>query len=223
MLRVLQSPLPPLQLLLAIVGLIFFTALYCVGYTYFAGQPEGLGYALAWAATNLSPWFLAFEAGKRARGWIGRAAALALAKVASLGLEIILLSGFDSLSFEMLRRLPALIIVAAFWAVPTVSAALSHRRTAGTQPLAAADFAGIDWIRAAGNYVELHGGGRTMIERASLSALEMQLAPAGFIRIHRSLLVRRDRIARVRPLDVVLIDGTSLNIGKRYRSIVSTL
>src|SRR5918993_874819 len=49
-------------------------------------------------------------------------------------------------------------------------------------------------------------------------ATEQALADHGFVRIHRSTLVRRDRIARVRPEDVVLADGTHLKIGKRYRA-----
>ena len=76
----------------------------------------------------------------------------------------------------------------------------------------------IDWIRAAGNYIELRTSGRTVVHRSSIGAAERDLAKHGFVRIHRSTLVRRDRIARVRPQDVVLTDGTHLKLGKRYRA-----
>ena len=76
----------------------------------------------------------------------------------------------------------------------------------------------IDWVRAAGNYVELRSHGHTIVHRSSIAAVERDLADHGFVRIHRSILVRRDRIARIRPQDVVLVDGTQLKIGKRYRS-----
>jgi DNA-binding LytR/AlgR family response regulator len=73
-------------------------------------------------------------------------------------------------------------------------------------------------VKAAGNYVELRSAGRTIVQRASISSIERKLEPHGFVRIHRSMLVRRDRIATVRPQDVVLLDGTHLKLGKRYRA-----
>ena len=57
-----------------------------------------------------------------------------------------------------------------------------------------------------------------LIRRIPLRAMGRELRGRGFVRIHRSRLVRRDRIALVRPHDVILVDGTSLKTGKRYRS-----
>jgi DNA-binding LytR/AlgR family response regulator len=76
-------------------------------------------------------------------------------------------------------------------------------------------------VQAAGNYIELRVGDRTVVHRASISAAERDLVDHGFVRIHRSTLVRRDRIARIRPEDVVLTDGTHLKVGKRFRSQLS--
>jgi two-component system LytT family response regulator len=73
-------------------------------------------------------------------------------------------------------------------------------------------------VAAAGNYVELRRGGRTVLHRAPLSHVQAEFERHGFVRIHRSILVRRMAIARVRPNDVILHDGTSLKTGKRYRS-----
>ncbi|HEU0099716.1 MAG TPA: LytTR family DNA-binding domain-containing protein [Allosphingosinicella sp.] len=217
MLTLIKSPLPPLQALSVASVLVLVTAFYCVAYTHYAGQAETLPAALAWGIANLLPWYLAFELGKRLPGWPLKASALGGALLASLALQQILLSGLDSLAFELLRRLPGLALAAALLAAPRLAAALPGRPEAEPAALAP-ELDRVDWIRAAGNYVELHGGGHSRVERAALSALESELAPHGFVRIHRSLLVRRDRIARLRPLDVVMADGTVLKLGKRYRS-----
>ena len=79
----------------------------------------------------------------------------------------------------------------------------------------------VDWVSAAGNYVELRAGHRTIVHRSSIAAVESELSPHGFVRIHRSLLVRRDRIAKVRPQDIILHDGTHLKVGKRYRTALA--
>jgi hypothetical protein len=78
------------------------------------------------------------------------------------------------------------------------------------------------WVEAAGNYVELHRGGGGLLHRASLSEMERRLHAAGFVRIHRSRLVRRDAVAAVesRPTGdfvVRLRDGRELAGSRRYR------
>ena len=76
----------------------------------------------------------------------------------------------------------------------------------------------IEWVEAAGNYVRLHLANDSHLFRETMNNMEARLDGQRFVRIHRSILVRRDRIARVRPQDVVLIDGTQLKVGKRYRA-----
>ena len=76
----------------------------------------------------------------------------------------------------------------------------------------------IAWVAAAGNYVELHGGERPLLVRAPLAAVEATLKPHGFVRIHRSTLVNRQRVARVRNVDLLLDDGRSLKLGPRFRA-----
>jgi hypothetical protein len=78
------------------------------------------------------------------------------------------------------------------------------------------------WVEAAGNYVELHRGGAGLLHRASLSAMEQRLQTAGFVRIHRSRLVRREAVAAVesKPTGdfvVRLRDGRELAGSRRYR------
>jgi len=80
----------------------------------------------------------------------------------------------------------------------------------------------LDWAQSEGDYVALHVGARTHLVRQTLDALERELDPAAFARIHRSTLVARDRIREVRALAsgdrwVELRDGTVLRASRRYR------
>jgi two-component system LytT family response regulator len=59
----------------------------------------------------------------------------------------------------------------------------------------------IEWIAAAGDYAELHGGGRCHLLRESMNSLEQKLDPAQFLRIHRSRIVRVGSIRELRALD----------------------
>lgn len=82
----------------------------------------------------------------------------------------------------------------------------------------------LDWAEAAGNYVEVHAGGRTHLARTSLAALAEQLGDAGvdIVQIHRSRIVNRARIEQTVPsgdgdFRVKLLDGTELRGSRRYR------
>jgi DNA-binding LytR/AlgR family response regulator len=80
----------------------------------------------------------------------------------------------------------------------------------------------IAWIEAAGNYVELHRGATPILHRAPLSQMERRLQGAGFVRIHRSRLVRRAAIVQVESKPsgdyvVRLADGRELAGSRRYR------
>jgi DNA-binding LytR/AlgR family response regulator len=55
-------------------------------------------------------------------------------------------------------------------------------------------------VTSAGNYVEFAlADGRRPLMRSSLSALEAELAPSGFVRTHRSWLVNAARMTELRP------------------------
>lgn len=80
----------------------------------------------------------------------------------------------------------------------------------------------IDWIGAAGNYVELHIGNKSLLMRKTMNALETKLDSRRFLRIHRSAIVNVERIKELRPWHygdhkIVLFDGTQLTL-KRYYS-----
>lgn len=80
----------------------------------------------------------------------------------------------------------------------------------------------VDWIAAAGNYVELHAGSESHLVRGTLQELDERLDPALFARIHRSTIVNLRRVKELHPwshgdLLVVLADGTELRMSRRYR------
>lgn len=81
--------------------------------------------------------------------------------------------------------------------------------------------ANIDWIEAAGDYAQLHVGGKVYLIRESLSTLEAMLDPNDFLRIHRSAIIQLDRIVRITALAnrdgyLTLRNGTSLRVSRSY-------
>ena len=80
----------------------------------------------------------------------------------------------------------------------------------------------VEWLQASGNYVNLHLRGRDYPLRSTMAAIEAQLDPARFARIHRSYFVNLDEVASIEPLDtgdarVHLKDGTVLPCSRRHR------
>lgn len=81
----------------------------------------------------------------------------------------------------------------------------------------------IDWARAAGNYVELHGHFGSILDRRTLAALADELAPHGFVRIHRSRIVRTAAIRSLESkpsgdFDVTVGNGEVVGGSRRFRS-----
>jgi two-component system LytT family response regulator len=88
------------------------------------------------------------------------------------------------------------------------------------------DLQSIDWMEAADNYIRLHVRSREYLLRETLAALEAQLDPDRFVRIHRSVIVPVDRIAAVSPAshgdaEVLLRDGTRLTASRTWRERLS--
>jgi len=80
----------------------------------------------------------------------------------------------------------------------------------------------IDYITASGPYAELHIGERTFAIREKMQTLEEKLDPAVYFRIHRSAIVRLDRIdtllhAAGGDYAVRLKDGTELSVSRSRR------
>ena len=78
----------------------------------------------------------------------------------------------------------------------------------------------VDWIEAAGNYTQLWVGTRSYFLRESLQLLEDRVQPQGFIRVHRSALVRLDAVRELRRtrtggLVAILGSGVRVPISRR--------
>ena len=83
----------------------------------------------------------------------------------------------------------------------------------------------VDWFEAAGNYVALHAGAKLHLVRGTMSALESRLDPVRFQRVHRSTIVRLDRVRELRAKatgdhELVLRDGTALPLGRTHYRFV---
>lgn len=71
------------------------------------------------------------------------------------------------------------------------------------------------------DYVRIYTLDGEYLHHESLSALQLQLDPAEFIRVHRSSIVRRKLIVRIKqvafaPLIAMLNDGSEVRIGRTY-------
>lgn len=80
----------------------------------------------------------------------------------------------------------------------------------------------IDYITASGPYAELHVGDRTFTVRERMQTLEERLDPAVFLRVHRSAIVRVDRIdvmlrAPGGDYAVRLKDGATVSVSRARR------
>ena len=83
----------------------------------------------------------------------------------------------------------------------------------------------IDYVESAGNYVTYHLAGVEYIARESLKRLDAVLAPAGFVRIERSLLLNVRAIAYAQPIGhgsfaFTLVSGARLHSGHAYRDTI---
>jgi two-component system LytT family response regulator len=87
----------------------------------------------------------------------------------------------------------------------------------------------IEWIEADGKQIVVHTADRrTHTLREGMSKVEAQLDPAEFLRIHRSNIVRVDRIREIQPwfqgdYVVVMQDGTQLTSSRGYRDRLKEL
>jgi two-component system LytT family response regulator len=101
--------------------------------------------------------------------------------------------------------------VAGHWVVPDRGAL---RRLA---------LAEIECVCAADNYVELHAGARTWLDRTPLATFLAHPAVAGsFVRVHRSSAVQLAHVQAIEPLErgdasVQLTSGRRVRLSRRYR------
>ena len=79
----------------------------------------------------------------------------------------------------------------------------------------------IDLIEAERDYMRLHVGTRSFLLHETITELERRLNPSEFVRLHRSILARRDRIVGFKhngagAWQAQLCDGRWLRVGRTY-------
>lgn len=84
----------------------------------------------------------------------------------------------------------------------------------------------LQWVEAVRDYVHLHAGRRSRLVRATMAATEAALAGEGFLRVHRSTLVRSAAVTAVRRLDgrsleLQLADGGWLAVAPSRCALVA--
>lgn len=116
--------------------------------------------------------------------------------------------------------------------------AVARVREAGAVPSGGTDFAQEFWVpgrngvvkipardielvEAERDYMRLHVGPRSFLLHQTITALEQKLDPQQFVRLHRSTLVRRDRIVAFHhngtgAWETELADGRRLRVGRTY-------
>jgi two-component system LytT family response regulator len=78
-------------------------------------------------------------------------------------------------------------------------------------------------IEAEGNYVRVYDNQKGYLLRETISSLEGQLDPKQFLRIHRSAIVKIDRIKEMQPwfhgeYRIIMENGKQLALSRNYRS-----
>ncbi|MBV9772137.1 MAG: protein kinase [Bryobacterales bacterium] len=77
----------------------------------------------------------------------------------------------------------------------------------------------LDYAEAQDDYVSLHSQGKSYLKEQTISSLEAALDPERFVRIHRSIIVNLERVAKIEPYAkdsrvAVLSDGSQLPVSR---------
>lgn len=243
---VVSRPLERAELVEAAALLVVAGTAYCAAYCRIAFYPMHAGgmplwLSAWWATTSLLPWLAAFEAVKRLLPRIGGIAMKIAAFVAIAGgaagltalaywlgdIEIMKVSAthWQMLVASQLQPTVVFALLVAVWATRSGDNP-AQAGVADDHNEALPALADIDWIRAAGNYVEFKCGERLLIRRMTMRSAEAATRSADFVRIHRSLIVRKPLIrgfAGSGRSRVLLANGETLPVGDSYRPTVERL
>jgi two-component system LytT family response regulator len=87
----------------------------------------------------------------------------------------------------------------------------------------------LDYAESQDDYISLHSQGKSYLKEQTISSLEAALDPQRFVRIHRSVIVNLERVAKIEPYAkdsrvAVLSDGSQLPVSRtgyeRLRSLL---
>jgi two-component system LytT family response regulator len=84
------------------------------------------------------------------------------------------------------------------------------------------------WIESFGNYARVYTPTSRFIHRATMASIAAELAPHGFARIHRTVIVNVAHIRQIRPkgsgqYEVVLDTGTRLRVSRTFRNALEAV
>lgn len=90
------------------------------------------------------------------------------------------------------------------------------------------DLGQVDRVQSEGEYVRIFHGAASYLHREPISSLIERFDAGRFVRIHRSHIVNRDRVASIRRrpaggYTIVTDNGDLLPVGRNYRAVVKTL
>jgi two-component system, LytTR family, response regulator len=77
----------------------------------------------------------------------------------------------------------------------------------------------LDYAESQDDYVSLHSQGKSFLKEQTISSLEAALDPERFVRIHRTVIVNLERVAKIEPYAkdsrvAVLSDGAQLPVSR---------
>jgi hypothetical protein len=222
----------------AAAGLSLIAAAYCLVHGFVIDIEMNLPRTLAWAVVSTLPWLCAWEGLKRLEQRPAQSLQLVLcagvliaALTVCVALEYALAAVYsadnDSIAQIVYRLLPIPFGIAVVRRLMQPSKpvrgsqaepVLNVPTRQGTLAVRACD---IEYIKAAGNYVELVTGDRTLLMRATLQDLSERLGPIGFLRVHRSLLVNPLHVVATRrgPRGRRVVEvrsGAELPVGRQF-------
>lgn len=240
LIEVLTRPLSLGKFLVLTAAVVAAVAAYCtiyclVAYTPLHGEVMPVHWSVIWAVSAVVPWAICFELAKRARflpiqlqvmAILGSFLLAALLSI-PLGLGFAKLLGASepvNWPMEVAHLFPRAAVTALLVIISrSIPIVREERDDAGSGNDLSPLLQGapeIEWIKAAGNYVEVRQNGRTLLHRVTMQSLEQSLDPSQFVRIHRQVIVNTRfvdcHLGSGTGRAIRLKDGTTFKIGGRY-------
>jgi DNA-binding LytR/AlgR family response regulator len=231
---ILFEPATTARLAAGAMTLTLAAAIYCAGLWALSNGATAWPLVAFWSLATVLPWYIAYEANKHVLRlklgpsikWPAIALVLGVTLAACGIADWSLARRFGHFqetlrAVHIYRHLPETIAIAFLTIVASTFAArpvcsLENERTAEL-PIPPDR---IKLVRGAGNYAELEAAERTLLLRATLSQVEALLAAHGFVRISRSIIIPKRRIAAMETRGgrrvVRLIDGSEHRVGSTF-------
>jgi len=209
-------------------------AAYCAGLNALANGATSGSLVATWTVATVLPWYIAYEANKHVLRLQSGPIVKGLIIAAVLGATLTACGAADWAighnfgyyrgtlrALHVYRHLPETLAIAF---LTITAAAFAPRPVSAQDGLRTAELPippdRIELVRGAGNYAELEAAERTLLLRATLSEVEAALIPHGFIRISRSIIIPKRRIAAVGTRAgrrvVRLTDGSEHRVGSTF-------